>query len=63
MTRSVPARASARTEIAEVIDGPSPALTSSLMASPLPSSMATRGVTRPRRNHPSMTWRMVPPRS
>ena len=63
MTRSSPWRASALTDAHEVMDGPSPALTSSLMASLLPSSMATRGVTRPRLNQSSMTWRMVPPRS
>src|SRR5262249_12432898 len=61
--RRVAARAALRTHAPEVMEGPPPAPPSSLMPSPLPSSMATRGVTRLRLNQPSMTWRMVPPRS
>src|SRR5439155_1507108 len=60
---SVRARRSARTATAEMTDTPSPAATSRLVASTLPSSMATLGRTPPRWNHASITWRMVPPRS
>jgi len=63
MTFSALPRASVLTEAHEVMEGPSPALTSSLIASPLPNSIATRGVTRPRLNQLSMICRMVPPRS
>src|SRR5204863_248825 len=59
----VRARSSARTATAEMTDTPSPAATSRLVASTLPSSMATRGRTPPRWNHVSITRRMVPPRS
>jgi hypothetical protein len=34
-----------------------------LIASALPSSIATRGVAPALRNHSSITWRIVPPRS
>src|SRR5262249_17681573 len=60
---SAPARASAFTAISETIESPSPAPTSFLVASALPSSIATCGVARPRRNQSSTTRRMVPPRS
>src|SRR5262249_5376279 len=60
---SAPAFTSAFTAISETIERPSPAPTSFLVASALPSSIATRGVARPRRNQSSTTRRMVPPRS
>jgi len=49
--------------IAELIDTPKPAPTSSLIASALPSSIAIRGRAPALRNQPSITRRMRPPRS
>ena len=60
---SAPERTSSRTAMAGLTETPRPAPTSFLMASSLPSSITIRGRTPPRRNHPSMTRRMVPPRS
>jgi len=54
-------RISVFTQNADVIERPSPASTSFLMASVFPSSMAGRGVAPARRNQSSMMRRTVPP--
>jgi hypothetical protein len=60
---SAPERTSSRTAMAGLTETPSPAPTSFLMASSLPSSITIRGRAPPRRNQPSITRRIVPPRS
>ena len=63
MADRAPAFTSAATAMAEASESPRPAPTSFLIASALPSSIATRGVAPALRNHSSITCRIVPPRS